>query len=476
MDFIDYSLVRIRNAIRNGELSAVEVTKAMLDRIESRKRINAYITVCSEQAISSAVEVDKKINRGDSVGSLAGVPIAIKDNISLCDVKTTCASDFLKNYVSIYDATVVERLKKADAILIGKTNMDEFAMGSSNETSVFGDVLNPVDETKVPGGSSGGSAAAVADYECYGALGTDTGGSIRQPSAFCGVVGMKPSYSTVSRYGLIAFASSFDQIGSITRTVRDNAELLNVIAGKDGKDSTSINIENNFTDYYPSLKGLKFGIPTQYIEYDLITDAVKKNTEHAIRLIEKAGGTIVNVSLNTFSCAMSVYRAVAYAEAASNLSRFDGIKYGERVNGNGYIDTVYNSRTNGFGAEVKRRIMLGNYVLSRDYYSRYYMKASEVKNAIKKDFYDAFEVCDVILSPTSPSCAYGFKNDNRNEKLVMNSDVFTVMASISGNPAISVPSGKDSNGLPTGIQFIGPMFSDKKLYSVAEAFETENSR
>lgn len=476
MEFINYSLIQLRDAIKKRKLSAVEATKCTLNRIELRKNINAYITICADKALSAAYELDEKIRRGKPVGSLAGVPIAIKDNISLCGIKTTCASNFLKNYVPVYDATVVERLKKADAILIGKTNMDEFAMGSSNETSAFGAVLNPIDVTKVPGGSSGGSAAAVADYECYGALGTDTGGSIRQPSSFCGVVGMKPTYSTVSRYGLISFASSFDQIGPITRTVRDNAELLNVIAGKDEKDSTSLSTEKDFTDYIPSMKGLKFGIPLQYIECDFITDSVKKNTEYAIRVIEKAGGKIVNVSLDTFSCAMSVYRAIAYAEAASNLSRFDGIRYGERKNGKSYADIVCNSRTQGFGMEVKRRIMLGNYVLSRDYYARYYMKALAVKRAIKKDITDALNVCDIILSPTSPSSAYEFNNDSRDQKLVMNSDIFTVMASIAGNPAISVPGLKDENGLPTGIQFIGKMFCDKTLYSVAEAFEKEICR
>lgn len=473
-DLLKLSLIEIRNAVAEKRVSATEATEAALKRIDEASDLNAVLTVDREGALSAAKAADEKIAKGENAGVLGGVPILVKDNISTRGVRTTCASKFIENYVPPFDATVVKKLKEAGAVILGKTNMDEFAMGSSNENSAFGPVKNAVDPTRVPGGSSGGSASAVAACMAYGALGSDTGGSIRQPASFCGVVGLKPTYSTVSRYGLIAFASSLDQIGPLTRTVADNALLFDVIAGHDPMDSTSAPIKENYTDYPLGVKGKTIGIPKEFFEKDF-SPVVREKVMAAAAFYEKSGAKFKEVSISSFDAALATYYVLACAEASSNLARFDGVKYGARAEGADYIDTYYKSRTAGFGAEVKRRIMIGNYVLSSGYYDAYYLKASRIRTKIKSDFDAALSGCDVILGPTSPTTAFELGKKVHDVTETYMSDIFTVPVNIAGLPAISIPCGKDEKGLPVGLQLIGRAFGEKTILGVAETFEKENA-
>lgn len=473
-DLLKLSLIEVKNAIAEKRVSATEVTKAALDRIDEASELNAVLTVDREGALAAAAAADEKLSRGESAGRLGGVPVLVKDNISTRGVRTTCASKFIENYVPPFDATVVKKLKEAGAVILGKTNMDEFAMGSSNENSAFGFVRNAVDSTRVPGGSSGGSASAVAAFEAYGSLGSDTGGSIRQPASFCGVVGLKPTYSAVSRYGLIAFASSLDQIGPLTRTVADNALLFDVIAGHDPMDSTSSPEKIDYTDYEIGVKGMTIGIPKEFFAKDF-SPVVREKVMDAAAFYEKSGAKLKDVSISSFDAALATYYVLACAEASSNLARFDGVKYGERVEGADYIDSYYRSRTAGFGAEVKRRIMIGNYVLSSGYYDAYYLKASKVRTKIKADFDAALRGCDLLLGPTSPTTAFEIGKKVKDVTETYMSDIFTVPVNIAGLPAISIPCGTDGQGLPIGLQLIGRAFGERTLFGAAEAFEKENA-
>ena len=473
MDLIKLTLTEVRDAIAAKKVSSREVTEAVYKRIEETSDLNTFITLCRESALKAADLADARIARGEKLGALEGVPIVLKDNISLEGERLTCGSKFLDNYIAPFDATVAKKLKAAGAVIVGKANMDEFAMGSSNENSAYGPVKNAVDPTRVPGGSSGGSASSVAAFETYGALGSDTGGSIRQPAALCGVVGLKPTYSTVSRYGLVAFASSLDQIGPLTRTVRDNAELFNVIAGHDPLDSTSADRKENYLDYVPEIKGRTIGLPKEFFGREYSAE-VKESVLAAAKIYEKAGAKLKDVSIGSFDAAIATYYVLACAEATSNLARFDGIKYGVRAEGaKDYIDVYYRSRTQGFGAEVKRRIMTGNYVLSSGYYDAYYLKASKVRTKIKNDFDAALADCDVLLGPTSPTTAFELGKKVTDVTETYLADVFTVPINIAGNPAISIPCGFDGNRLPIGLQLIGKSYGERTLFSMAEAFEKE---
>lgn len=473
MDLIKLTLTEVRDAIAGKKVSSREVTEAVYKRIEETSDLNTFITLCRESALKAADLADARIARGEKLGALEGVPIVLKDNISLEGERLTCGSKFLDNYIAPFDATVAKKLKAAGAVIVGKANMDEFAMGSSNENSAYGPVKNAVDPTRVPGGSSGGSASSVAAFETYGALGSDTGGSIRQPAALCGVVGLKPTYSTVSRYGLVAFASSLDQIGPLTRTVRDNAELFNVIAGHDPLDSTSADRKENYLDYVPEIKGRTIGLPKEFFGREYSAE-VKERVLAAAKIYEKAGAKLKDVSIGSFDAAIATYYVLACAEATSNLARFDGIKYGVRAEGaKDYIDVYYRSRTQGFGAEVKRRIMTGNYVLSSGYYDAYYLKASKVRTKIKNDFDAALADCDVLLGPTSPTTAFELGKKVTDVTETYLADVFTVPVNIAGNPAISIPCGFDGNRLPIGLQLIGKSYGERTLFSMAEAFEKE---
>ena len=473
MDLIKLTLTEVRDAIAAKKVSSREVTEAVYKRIEETSDLNTFITLCRESALKAADLADARIARGEKLGALEGVPIVLKDNISLEGERLTCGSKFLDNYIAPFDATVAKKLKAAGAVIVGKANMDEFAMGSSNENSAYGPVKNAVDPTRVPGGSSGGSASSVAAFEAYGALGSDTGGSIRQPAALCGVVGLKPTYSTVSRYGLVAFASSLDQIGPLTRTVRDNAELFNVIAGHDPLDSTSADRKENYLDYVPEIKGRTIGLPKEFFGREYSAE-VKESVLAAAKIYEKAGAKLKDVSIGSFDAAIATYYVLACAEATSNLARFDGIKYGVRAEGaKDYIDVYYRSRTQGFGAEVKRRIMTGNYVLSSGYYDAYYLKASKVRTKIKNDFDAALADCDVLLGPTSPTTAFELGKKVTDVTETYLADVFTVPINIAGVPAISIPCGFDHNRLPIGLQLIGKSYGERTLFSMAEAFEKE---
>lgn len=467
-DFLDFSLVKIRDLITSGQLTSEEVTLAAFEQIEATKDINALISLNKTDALIAAKNADNDIKNGKTDGLLKGVPIVVKDNISTKGLRTTCGSKFLENYVPPFDATVVRKLKEAGAVIVGKSNMDEFAMGSSNETSYFGPVKNPVDTTKVPGGSSGGSAATVAARQCYGSLGSDTGGSIRQPASFCGVVGLKPTYSAVSRYGLIAFASSLDQIGPFTRTIDDNRVLYNAICGYDKLDSTSSDV-SKVTDDEISLKGKVIGVAKEYFS-PYLNPEIAESFRQSIEIFEKAGAKIKEFSFKTFEAALATYYVLACAEAASNLARFDGVKYGHRAEADDIVNLYFNSRSEGFGTEVKRRIMTGNYVLSSGYYDAYYLKASKLRTMIKSDFEDAFSDCDIIISPTSPTTAFEFNRKPKSKTENYLADIYTVPLNIAGNCGISIPSGFDKNGLPIGLQLMGKMFDEQKLFAFAKAY------
>ena len=457
-----------------GEVSAAEITEAIYDRIdEVEEDVQAYLKLTKEKAVEQAKQVDEKLAAGEDIAPLAGIPVALKDNLSTKGIETTCASQILKGYQPPYNATVVEKLAEQDIIMTGKTNMDEFAMGSSTENSGIQDTYNPWDINRVPGGSSGGSAAAVASGEATIALGSDTGGSIRQPAAFCGVVGMKPTYGLVSRYGLVAFASSLDQIGPFAKDVTDCALALNYIAGHDNMDSTSV--EKEIPDYTANLdtdiSGMKIGVPKEYFG-EGIDKEVKEAVWNAIEQLEELGAEYEEVSLPHTDYGLSAYYLIAPAEASSNLARYDGVRYGHRSNqANGLIEMFKKTRQEGFGDEVKRRIMLGTYALSSGYYDAYYKKAQKVRTLIKEDFDQAFADYDILISPTTPTTAFEI-GDKSNDPLQMYlSDICTIPVNLAGLPALSMPCGLDSNDLPIGLQIIGDHFAEEKILQAAYALE-----
>ncbi len=474
MKITDMTALQLAEAIRAGQTTAVEAAEAMLANIEARdKRYNCYVTVDAEGALAQARDVQAKIEAGELTGALAGVPVAIKDNMCTEGLLTTCSSRILYNFVPPYTAEAVLNLKKAGAVILGKTNMDEFAMGSTTETSAYGVTRNPWDTERVPGGSSGGSAAAVAAGECFCALGSDTGGSIRQPAAYCGTVGMKPTYGTVSRYGLIAYGSSLDQIGPLTRDVADCAAVLTAIASHDEKDSTSIARED--TDFTSALlddvKGMRIGVPNDYFG-DGLDGGVKEAVLAAAKALEEKGAVVEHFDLSLVEYAIPAYYTIAAAEASSNLERFDGIKYGYRAKEYAGLHNMYKkSRSEGFGEEVKRRIMLGSFVLSSGYYDAYYLKALRVKALIKKAFDDAFGKYDVILGPVAPTTAPRLGESLADPIKMYLGDIYTIAVNLAGLPAISLPCGRDENGLPIGLQLIGDCFQEKKLIRTAYTYE-----
>ena len=462
---------KINKMLSSKEISCEELTKKYLDKIKESP-LNAYVTVCDQEAINTAKEVDNKITLGEEIRPLEGVPMTLKDNISTKEIETTCCSKILKGYKPIYNAEVWNILKNENAVLLGKTNMDEFAMGSSCETSCIGGAKNPHNLNHVSGGSSGGVAAAVGgNIAAYG-LGSDTGGSVRQPSSFCGVVGLKPSYGTVSRYGLIAYASSLDQIGPIAKTVEDVSIIFDSIAKYDPKDSTSwknVSFET-YNTLNNSVKGMKIGIPKQY--YESVEKDVKESLEKAIKQYESMGMSIEYFDFPEVSTALPVYYILACAEASSNLARYDGVRYGYRSENYKNIDEmICKTRSEGFGKEVKRRILLGNYVLSSGYYDAYYGKAQKLRLAIIDAFNRAFEKYDVLLTPTSPVTAFPSEKSYESPEEIYQADICTVPVNIASLPAISLPCGFDANGLPIGMQLIGKRFTEAKILSIAHNFE-----
>ncbi len=463
-----------RKTLLNREVSAVELVNETYNRIEKTDgTLGAFNSLCKEQALQTAQEVDKKLAAGESLPALAGIPLALKDNMNYKGSKTTASSKILKDFVSPYDATVVKKLKENYIPIIGKTNLDEFAMGSSNENSAFKIVRNPWDLNKVPGGSSGGSAAAVAGYESTIALGSDTGGSIRLPASFCGIVGLKPTYGRVSRYGLIAFASSLDQIGPFARSVEDAALLLEAISGYDSNDSTSLNIPvPKYSDSLKmNIKGMKVGVIKELFA-DGIADDVRKALSEAINVYKGLGAQIVEVSLPLLKYSIGVYYIVATAEASSNLARYDGVRYGYRTaESKNLLEMYTKTRAEGFGDEVKRRIMLGTYALSSGYYDAYYKKAQQVRHLIKNDFDKVFESVDVLLSPTCPNTAFDIGSKVEDPLSMYLTDIGTISANLAGIPGISLPCGFDSSGMPIGMQLLAPALQEERLLSVAYNFE-----
>ena len=474
MDLLDLTALELGKKIQAGEVTAPEAAAAALRRIrEMEPSIHAYVTVDEEGAMAQAETVQREIEAGRLSGSLAGVPVAIKDNICTEGLRTTCSSKILEHFVPAYTAQAAEQLKKAGAVILGKTNMDEFAMGSTTETSAFGPTRNPWNTDHVPGGSSGGSCAAVAAKECFYALGSDTGGSIRQPSSFCGVTGIKPTYGTVSRWGLIAYGSSLDQIGPIAKDVADCAAILEVIAGRDVKDATSM--ERQDTDFTAALtkdvRGMRIGIPASYFGEGLdpeVAGAVKE----AARVLADAGAVVEEFDLGLVDYAIPAYYVIASAEASSNLSRFDGVKYGFRAaDYEGLHDMYKKTRSQGFGPEVKRRIMLGSFVLSSGYYDAYYLKALRTKALIKREFDKAFASYDCILAPAAPSTAPRLGESLQDPLKMYLGDIYTISVNLAGLPGMTVPCGKDSKGLPIGLQLIGDCFKEKHIIRAAYTFE-----
>ena len=462
----------LRTQLASGKLTCVGITQAYLEEIERAKQLHAFLHVFPEESLRHARAIDEKLSAG-TAGPLAGMVIAIKDVICMQGKPVTCGSRILEKFVSPYDATVIKKLVAADAIIIGKTNMDEFAMGSSTENSAFGVTRHPIDETRVPGGSSGGSAVAVAAGLATTALGSDTGGSIRQPASFCGVVGLKPTYGRVSRYGLVAFASSFDQIGPFGRTVRDAARVLEVIAGYDPCDSTSANlpVPKYLNALTGDVRGLRVGLPKEYF-----TDALDREIHAAIMKdvdrLRNAGATIKQVSLPHAEYTIAAYYILSTAEASSNLARYDGARYGRRAEGVGNIQEMYSqSRSEGFGEEVKRRIMLGTYVLSAGYYDAYYMKGQKVRRLIKEDFDNVFRDVDCLVTPTAPSTAFNIGEKSDDPLQMYLSDIYTVSANLAGIPGISIPCGNNRQGLPMGLQVLGKQFDEESILRVADFLE-----
>ena len=459
--------------LRKREISSEELTLAAFQRIaETDDKIHAYITLCRDAALEQGKQADERLKRDGSTLPLLGIPIAVKDNFLTRGLRTTCASKILGDFIPPYDATVIKRIRAAGAVIAGKTNLDEFAMGSSAENSAFFPTRNPWDGERVPGGSSGGSAAAVAADQCIVALGTDTGGSIRQPAAFCGVVGLKPTYGRVSRYGIIAFASSMDQVGPITKDVRDCALMLEAIAGHDPADSTST--DRSVPRYSEALtgdvKGLRLGVPKEYFITGIAPE-VEQAVRDAIRLLEKNGAVVEEISLPHTEYAVAVYYIVATAEASSNLARYDGMRFGHRAGGKDLLETYMLSREEGFGPEVKRRIMLGTYALSAGYYDAYYLKAQRVRALIKQDFDAAFQRCDAILTPTAPTTAFKIGEKTQDPLQMYLSDIYTISVNLAGLPALSLPCGFDGDGMPIGLQIIGKQFDEATILRLAYAYE-----
>ncbi len=474
MSILDMTACQLAAAIKNKEVTVLEATKAVLAQIhEKEEKYHCYVTVDEEGALAQAQEVQKKIDAGVLTGALAGVPVAIKDNMCTQGLLTTCSSKILNNFVPTFSSEAVLNLQRAGAVILGKTNMDEFAMGSTTETSAYGETKNPWNTEHVPGGSSGGSAAAVAAKECFYALGSDTGGSIRQPASFCGVVGLKPTYGRVSRYGLIAYGSSLDQIGPLCKDVTDCAAIMEVISTHDKKDSTSVFRED--TDFTSALvedvKGMRIGIPRDYFGEGLdsqVRDAVLKAAE----VLKEKGAVVEEFDLSLVEYAIPTYYTIAAAEASSNLERFDGIKYGYRAEGyEGLHDMYKKTRSQGFGAEVKRRIMLGSFVLSSGYYDAYYLKALRVKALIKKAFDEAFAKYDVIIGPVAPTTAPKLGESLSDPIKMYLGDIYTISVNLAGLPGLSMPCGIDSKGLPIGLQLIGDCFNEKKLIQTAYTYE-----
>ena len=474
MNITELTVHELKEKLEKKELTSYEIIKAYIEKIEEKEKdVQAFVTTLEKDALEKAEEIDKKIASGEIVEKLAGIPIGIKDNICTKGVNTTCSSKMLENFVAPYDATVMEKINSENLINLGKLNMDEFAMGGSTEHSYFHVTRNPWNLNKVPGGSSGGSAAAVAAGMVPWALGTDTGGSIREPASFCGVVGLKPTYGLVSRYGVVAFASSLDQVGPITKDVTDSAMLLNIITGKDKMDSTSV--ERPKVDYTKALKndvkGLKIAVPKELFA-EGINEEVKESLEKAIETYKKLGAEISEVSLNIAEYALASYYIIACAEASSNLGRFDGVRYGHRAKEFNNLKELYrNSRTEGFGPEVKRRIILGTYVLSSGYYDAYYKKAQQVRTLVMNKFKSVFDNYDVILTPTSPTVAFDIGSKINDPLAMYLADICTVSVNIAGLPGISIPCGVDKEGMPIGMQLIGNRFTEETLLNAAYTFE-----
>jgi len=473
LELYGLTISAVRELLDKREISVADVVTSVIRRIaDVEDRVQAFLTVTKDEAVRMAREAQQRIDTGGAGSAMLGIPLAIKDNMCTKGVQTTCSSKILFSFIPPYESTVTSRLAGQGYVLIGKTNLDEFAMGSSTENSGFRATKNPWDLERIPGGSSGGSAAAVASDECIAALGSDTGGSIRQPAALCGVVGLKPTYGRVSRFGLVAFASSLDQIGTITKNVEDSALLMNVISGRDPLDSTSAPLPvPDFTKVLgEDIKGIKVGIPMEYFVEGL-DEAVGKSVKDAIRELESLGAVPVEISLPHTEYAIAAYYILATSEASSNLARYDGVKYGLRAEGRDLMDMYMKTRSQGFGAEVKRRIMLGTYALSSGYYEAYYKKAQQVRTLIKKDFDDAFSKVDIIVTPTSPTAAFKLGEKTSDPLQMYLSDIFTISANLAGVPAISIPCGFTSDSLPIGLQMIGKHFDEETIFRAAHAYE-----
>jgi aspartyl-tRNA(Asn)/glutamyl-tRNA(Gln) amidotransferase subunit A len=471
----EWTLLEAAAKVRSGEISSRDLTQALLDRIAAlNPKLNAYVTVLPEAAMARAAACDAAQARGESAGPLHGVPVGLKDIFCTKGIRTTCGSRILHNFLPPYDAAVTERVLGAGAVLLGKQNMDEFAMGSSTETSFFGRTLNPWDPTRIPGGSSGGTASAVASAMCFAAMGTDTGGSIRQPASLCGVVGLKPTYGRVSRYGMIAFASSLDQGGPVTRSVADAALLLGITAGHDRRDSTSLDVP--VPDYAAALgrdlKGLRVGLPKEYFAGEGLDPEVRAAVGSALDALLAAGAEAVEVSLPHTEYALSTYYLIAPAEASSNLARYDGVRYGHRAEGaTGLVEMMSRTRAEGFGPEVKRRIMIGTYALSAGYYEAFYGKAQKVRTLIRRDFDEAFGKADVLLTPTAPTPAFRLGEKTDDPLTMYLSDIYTIPCNLAGIPGISVPCGMSSGGLPIGAQLLANHFREETMLTAAAAVE-----
>jgi len=474
MELYEYTVHELADMLNKGEITSEEITKSYFKRIKEKEpEIKAYVSLMEEDAIAKSKKIDEARKNGENVGKYAGIPIGIKDNMCITGTKTTCSSKMLENFVAPYDATVIEKLNNEGLVYLGKTNMDEFAMGSSTENSAFFNTKNPWDLERVPGGSSGGSAAAVAGDIAPWALGSDTGGSIRQPASLCGIVGLKPTYGLVSRYGLVAYASSLDQIGPLTKDVTDSAILLNLISGHDEKDSTSMDLGEK--DYTKSLvndvKGMKIGLPKEYLG-EGVSEEVKNAILEVAKKYEELGAIVEECSLDVGKFALPIYYIIADAEASSNLGRFDGIRYGYRSEKYEDLKDIYkNSRSEGFGTEVKRRILLGTYVLSSGYYDAYYKKAQKVRTIIKNAYDELFEKYDLLLTPTSPSTAFKFGEKTDNPVEMYLADICTVPLNIAGLPGMNIPCKVDSNGLPIGFQLIGKSFGEEAIFRAAYTYE-----
>lgn len=473
MNLNELTIKQAHQKIKSREISVTELTKSALEKIDKTVgELNSFITVTEELALSQAEEIDKKIQEGEEPGILTGLPVAVKDNILIEDIKCTSGSKILENYIAPYDATVIKRLKKAGAVIVGKSNCDEFAMGSSGENSAYGYTKNPSDYERVTGGSSSGSAAAVAANQCIYALGSDTGGSIRQPASFCGVVGLKPTYGRISRYGLMAMSSSLDQIGPITKTVGDARIVYEAIKGEDRMDSTSTNSKENEQEKNGSLLGVKIGIPKEYFVEGL-QDIIRKNIDEAIDKLKKLGAEVLEVNLPHTEYALPVYYIIMASEVSSNMARYDGVKYGVFKEAKNLLGTYLESRAAGLGKEVKRRIMLGTHALSSGYYDAYYTKARKVQALIKKDFDEVFKKVDVLATPVSPTVAFKFGEKTEDPLTMYLSDIFTIPVNLAGLPAISIPcNSHNKKELPVGLQIIANQFREDMLFKIGETFES----